>query len=189
MKRTLACLCLCLCLATFLPATAGAQESPPAPKPTPEHQILAADAGTWDATIKSYMGGPDAEPSLSKGVESNEVMTGGLWVLSRFEGSFGPAKFEGRGQFGYDPLKKKFVGTWIDSMSPSLSTLEGTYDAKTRTMTYVGDGYDPSGKIKFTQRLVTVTKEDGTRVFTMSMKFEGGEAETKVMEITYTKRK
>jgi hypothetical protein len=116
-------------------------------------------------------------------------MTGGMWVLSRFEGSFGAAKFEGRGQFGFDPVKKKYVGTWIDSMSTILSVLEGEYDAKTKTMTYVGDGYDPDRKAKFTQKMVTTMKDDGTRVFTLYMKYEGEQAETKFMEITYTKRK
>jgi hypothetical protein len=184
MKRTLACL-----VASFLGASAIAQEPPAAPKPTAEHQILAADAGTWDATIKSYMGGPGSEPVISRGTEVYEVMSGGLWVLSRFEGSFGPAKFEGRGQFGYDTVKKKFVGTWIDSMSPTLSVLEGSYDAKTKTMSYVGDGYDPEHKAKYTQRMVTTTKDDGTRIFTLYMKFEGEPAEAKFMEITYTRRK
>ena len=98
-------------------------------------------------------------------------------------------KFEGRGQFGYDPLKKKYVGTWIDSMSPTLSVLEGTYDAKTKTMTYVGDGVDPTTKSKFTQKMVTTTKDDGTRVFTLYVKSdETGGKEARMMEITYTKR-
>jgi hypothetical protein len=184
MIRTLACLA-----ASILTASAMAQDQPKIVKPTAEHEILAADVGTWDATIKTFMGGPGSEPSVSKGVEVNELMAGGLWILSRFEGTFGPAKFEGRGQFGYDPVKKKYVGTWVDSMSPTLSVLEGNYDAKTRTMTYVGDGYDPDHKAKYTQKMVTTTKDDGTRVFSLYMKFEGEPSEAKFMEITYTKRK
>ena len=82
-----------------------------------------------------FAGGPDAEPSVSKGTEVNEVLPGGLWLLSKFEGDFGGMKFSGRGQFGYDPVKKKYVGTWIDSTSTVLSVLEGEYDAKTKTMT------------------------------------------------------
>ena len=182
-KRSLA----CLCLAWFLATSAMAQESPA--KPLPEHKILASDEGTWDATIRMYAGGPDAEPSVSKGSEVNEVLPGGLWVLSKFEGEFGGMKFHGRGQFGFDPVKKKYVGTWLDSMSTILSVLEGDYDAKTKTMTYVGDGYDPEHKAKFSQKMVTTMKHDGTRVFTLYMKFEGQPEEAKFMEITYTKRK
>jgi hypothetical protein len=176
-----------LCLSASLLSTSGmAQEFA---KPLPEHKILAADEGTWDASIKTYMGAPGAEPSISKGSEVNEVMLGGLWVLSKFDGEFGGMKFQGRGQYGYDPIKKKYVGTWIDSMSTILSTLEGEYDAKTKTLTFVGDGYDPNLKAKFTQKMVTVAKDDGTRVFTLYMKYAGQPAETKFMEITYTKRK
>ena len=167
---------------------ARAQEGPP--KPTEEHKILAEEVGTWDAVVKSFMGGPDAEPMVSKGVETNAMMAGGLWLLSKFEGEFGGMKFEGRGQFGYDADKKKYVGTWVDSMAPTISLLEGTYDAKTKTMTYVGEGVEPNSKAKYTMKMVTVTKDDGTRVFTLSMKMPAtGDKEAKVMEITYTKRK
>ena len=175
-----------------LATLARAQEGggPPAPKPTAEHKVLAADAGAWDAVIKTYMGGPGAEPMTSKGTEVNTVLPGGLWVLSEFKGDFGGMPFEGRGQFGYDPLKKKYVGTWIDSLSPTLSVLEGSYDAGSKTMTYVGDGVDPNTKSKYTQRMVTTTKDDGTRVFSLYMKMaETGDKEVKFMEITYTRKK
>jgi hypothetical protein len=171
---------------------ARAQEGagPPIPKPTAEHKILAAEEGTWDAIVKTYMGGPDAEPAVSRGTETNTVMTGGLWVVSQFKGDFGGVPFEGRGQFGYDPLKKKYVGTWVDSMTPCLSVLEGSYDEKTKTMTYEGDGVDPASKMKFHQRMVTTTKDDGTRIFTLYMTMAAtGDKEAKFMEITYTKKK
>lgn len=178
------------CLAGWsLASPVTAQEPPPVQKPLPEHKILAADEGTWDATIRMYAGGPDAEPSVSKGREVNEVLPGGLWVLSKFEGDFGGMKMYGRGQFGYDPAKKKYIGTWLDSTSTVLSMLEGEYDARTKTMTFAGDGYDPVQKVKFTQKMVTKTRDDGSRVFTLSMKFEGQPAEAKFLEITYTKRK
>jgi hypothetical protein len=175
---------LCV-VASILSAPAMAQ---PGAKPTDEHKILASEEGTWDGTIKSYMGGPDAEPAVSKGTEVNTVMTGGLWVLSKFEGDFGGMKFEGHGQFGYDPIKKKYVGTWIDSLSPNLSVLEGEYDPKTKTMTYKGEGVAPEG-VKYTQRMVTTTKDDGSRVFTLYMKVGEAKDEAKFMEITYRKRK
>ena len=186
LSRTLALTCLA---AWSLASTGTAQESPPVQKPLPEHKILAADEGTWDATIRMYEKGPDAEPSVSKGSEVNEVLPGGLWVLSKFEGDFGGMKFLGRGQCGYDPVKKKYVGTWLDSTSTVLSLLEGEYDAKTKTMTFVGDGYDPVQKAKFSQKMVTKTKDDGSRVFTLYMKFEGQPAEVKFLEIAYTRRK
>ena len=72
-------------------------------------------------------------------------------------------------------------------MVPTLSVLEGEYDAKTKTMTYVGEGIGPDGKTKYNQRMVTTTKTDGSRVFTLYMKVD--KDEMKLVEITYTKRK
>ena len=39
------------------------------------------------------------------------------------------------------------------------------------------------------QAMVTTSKDDGTRVFTLSMTFEGADDEIKFMYVTYTKRK
>jgi hypothetical protein len=88
-----------------------AQESP-VPKPAPEHERLARDVGTWDATIKNWMQGPGSEPSVSKGVEVAKMMPGGFWVLSEFRSEFGDTAYYGQGQTGYDPVKKKYIGTW-----------------------------------------------------------------------------
>jgi Protein of unknown function (DUF1579) len=178
-----------LCVAVVAIFSGSSAMAQPAAKPTAEHKILTADEGTWDATVKAFSPDSTAEPTVTKGTEVNTLFAGGLWILSKFEGEFAGAKFEGHGQFGYDPIKKKYVGTWIDSMSPMLSVLEGTYDATTKTMTYVGDGIDPSSNTKYSQKMVTTTKDDGSRVFTLFMKFEGSKDETKVMEVTYQKRK
>jgi Protein of unknown function (DUF1579) len=115
------------------------------------------------------------------------MLAGGLWMVSKFEGEFSGSKFEGHGQFGYDANKGKYVGTWIDSMSPSMTLLEGSYDAATKTMTYTGEGVTPDGKTKYTQKMVTKMKEDGSRFFTLYMKMD--KDEVKLMEVTYQKRK
>lgn len=72
-------------------------------------------------------------------------------------------------------------------MSPTISMLEGSYDAKTKTMTYTGEGVGPDGKSKYTQKMVTTRKDDGSRVFTLFMKTD--KVEVKLMEIAYQKRK
>ena len=65
-------------------AAASAQDGPPVAKPTAEHKLLAKDVGTWDATVKSWMSGPDSEPTVSKGVEVDKLLPGGLWLTERF---------------------------------------------------------------------------------------------------------
>src|SRR5208283_1512581 len=139
-----------------LATVSNAQESP-VPKPTPEHERLVQDVGTWDATIKSWMQGPGSEPSVSKGVEIAKLMPGGLWVLSEFHGKFGDMAFHGQGQTGYDPVKKKYIGTWVDSMSPSIMIMEGDFDPRTNTFTTYSKGVDPAGK-PYDAKMVSVHK-------------------------------
>jgi hypothetical protein len=180
---------LCVAAPLFgITSVVAAQEMPP--KPTAEHKIVTADEGTWDATAKSYQNGPDSEPVVSKGVEVNRIVTGGLWLSSIYKGDFGGIAFEGHGNFGYDPGKKKYVGTWIDSMSPSLIVLEGTYNPETKTMTYVGDVGSPTDSTKVTYKMVTTAKSDSSRIFTLYMTgTQTGGKEAKIMQTEYTKRK
>ena len=76
---------------------ARGQDGPPVPKPTAEHQRLAKDVGTWDATVKYWMRGPDSEPTVSQGVEVVKLMPGGLWSHSEFDGKVGDQEFHGCG--------------------------------------------------------------------------------------------
>ena len=128
MARAMIVSCVILALALMGIAVAPADqparpdETPADPaafvdKPTPQHKILAQDAGTWDATLAVYMEGPDAKPVVSQGVETNTLMAGGLWLLSDFRGEFDGQPFHGRSRLGYDPKKGKYVGTWVDSMT------------------------------------------------------------------------
>jgi hypothetical protein len=49
---TRSCVILIACLGLMgVPSWARGQDAPPAPKPTAEHERLAKDVGTWDATI------------------------------------------------------------------------------------------------------------------------------------------
>ena len=164
-------------------AVAAAQEGPPMPKPGPEHEMLKKDVGTWDATVEMLM--PPSPPS--KGTEVNTLGPGGLWLISDFKSEMMGAPFQGHGVTGWDPAKKKYVGTWVDSMSTALSTIEGTYDAASRSVTSMmqvtGEGGQP-----MTMKAVTQMKDDDTRVFTMYMNGPDGK-EAPTMRITYKRRK
>jgi Protein of unknown function (DUF1579) len=163
-----------------------AQEGPMTPKPTPQHELLKKDVGTWDATVMSWEK-PGAEPMQSKATEKNELFPGGYWLVSRFEGSFGDLKFTGMGQFGYDPQQKKYVGTWIDSMSPYLMVTKADYDPATKTLTGTGETRDPATNKVMTTKSVSRYIDDNTRTFAMYTTGADGK-EWKMMEITYKRR-
>ena len=185
--RSLALLVACLVLCGSGGPVSG-QDGPPIPKPTLEHERLAKEVGTWDATIKSWMQGPGSEPAVSKGVQVSRMMPGGLWLLSSFEGKFGDTDFHGAGQTGYDSKKGKYVGTWVDSMSSDIMISEGTYDSKTHTVTMTSKGVDPAGK-PYDARMTTRYESEDTMVFSMEVKSEETKGEhIKVMEIAYKRR-
>jgi hypothetical protein len=169
-----------------LAGTARAQEGPATP--TKEHEVLKQDVGTWDATIKVWMAGPDAEPAESKGTETVTLFGDGLWALGKFEGEFGGMKFEGHSQLGYNAKKGKYVGTWIDSMSDRITPMEGTYDAKTRTLTVVVDAINPATGEPMKETHVHKYLDDGSREFTMYVPGPDGK-DMKMMEVRYTKKK
>lgn len=171
-------------LLAFVPIT-SAQEME-LPKPTKEHEMLKKDVGTWDAAIKMWMGPGD--PAESKGVETN-TMLGDLWLISHFQGDVAGMKFDGHGQTGYDPLKKKYVGSWVDTFTTSVTLLDGTYDEKTGEVTMVGETTDAAGN-KAQMKTVSKHTADGKRIFTLFMKGDmtGGEW-VKSMEVTYTPKK
>jgi hypothetical protein len=186
-RRFAGLLLLCFVGLVASPSLARGQGGPPIAKPTPEHEALAKDAGTWDATVKSWMQ-PNSAPAVSEGVETIKVLPGGLWAISEFHGKFGDMDFHGCGTTGYDTKKKKFVGSWVDSMTTELMTMEGEYDPATRTVTFYAKGTDPAGK-PYESRMSSKHEDDNTRVFTMSMKSDETKGEyMKVMEITYKRR-
>jgi hypothetical protein len=178
-----------LAVAQDKPAAGAPPGMPPLPKPGPEHALFKEAVGVWDAKVESFMA-PGQPPSVSKGVETNRLGCGGLCLITDFKGSFsmgpGPAlPFEGHGTDTYDQGKKKYTGTWTDSMSTGLSLTESTYDPATRTMNGTMEGPDPTGQVQ--KMRSTMEHKDGQRVFTMFMPGPDGK-ETMGMRITYTKR-
>lgn len=169
-------------LTLLFSASLAFAQGPPMPQPGPEHEMLKKDVGTWDATVEMFMQ-PGAPAMVSKGVETVTMM-GALWQVSEFKSEMMGQPFEGRGATGYDPAKKKFVGTWVDTMTPGYYTVEGTYDAATRTLTATMRGPDASGAVVETKETTQWTDAD-TRVFTMY----APDGKTVGMRITYKRRK
>jgi len=170
--------------ATNRPASGQQQEATAAS--TEEHKLLQKDVGTWDATIKIW-GAPDADPIESKGTEKNELLPGGLWIISRFDGKIGDIPFAGVGVSGYDPVEKKYVGTWVDSMTPHMMPLKGDYDQETQTMTMTGEGRDPATGETYEARLISRYVDENSRTFEFHMPGEDGQR-WKMMEIQYQRR-
>ena len=135
------------------------------PQATKEHKILKKEEGTWNATMKIHVdmaGNPIPEPMVMKGKETNRML-GDLWIVSDFEGDFGGMAFKGHGVFGYDAKAKRYSGSWVDSMTPTVSHMSGTYDAEKKTMTYETRGMGPDGKPMLGKNVVVYTDKDNRK--------------------------
>lgn len=169
------------------PARGDAQEQgPPMPKPGPEHEVLKADAGVWDAKVEVTMA-PGLAPMVSTGVETNTVGCGGLCLISDFKSEFEGQPFHGHGLTTWDPAKKKYVGSWVDSMSAGLSIIESTWDPAAKRAEGTMAMPEPSGGTLKARTVVEYSSPD-TRTMTSYMTGPDGK-EFVSLRITYTRRK
>jgi hypothetical protein len=128
-----------LCMALLAGAAAPrAQEPAQRPASGAEHAWLGQLAGEWEAVTEAVVA-PGQPPLQSKGTESIRRL-GDSWVVSEVESSFMDMPFSAVFTLGYDPEAKKFVGTWVDSLSSYLWRYEGTLDAEGKTLTLEKEG-------------------------------------------------
>ena len=149
-------------------------------QPGAEHERLKKLVGQWNAEMEA---GGQKSPCTA----TYKSICGGMWLSSEFEGDFGGFKFQGHGLDGYDQHKKKYVGIWVQSMESAPMTMEGDYDAETKTLTMRGESRGPDGKPqKF--KTTTETKDDDHFTFKMFMVDADGK-EQPAFTIEYSRRK
>jgi hypothetical protein len=155
--------------------------------PGDAHKKLGGLAGTWNAEVKMWMK-PDAPPTGGAGVAENTWALDGRWLEQHFTGTFMGMPFAGVGYTGYDNIKKKYVGSWMDSMSTSMMISSGKEDAGGKSFTFTSTMEDPmTGKSSPVKEKVTVVDDDH---HTLEMWGAGPDGKMfKMMEITYTRKK
>ncbi len=175
LKSTL-CLSAVAMSAVFALALGPVAQEEGMPTPTPEHGKILAGVGDWEGSLTMFdMPGAKPEP-----VPAKEKVTGigGFWVLSDFTCEFMGMPYHGSGHVGYDAEKKKYVGTWVDSMSSYFSLMEGEYDASKKALVMRWQAPDMTGQMAAHRSESTETAD------TRTMTFYTGEGEgTKTMVI------
>jgi hypothetical protein len=153
--------------------------------PGAPHKLLASMAGTWTARTKSWMG-PDTPAMEWMGSSEQKMLLGGRYLQQEFSGEMMGSPYSGIGFTGYDNHTKKYVSTWMDSMSTGIMVFEGTAGADGRTITQTARFDDPvRGPVQW--RSVTKMVDDKTMLFEMYITGKSGKEE-KMMEITYARK-
>ena len=147
-------------------------------KPSAEHAFLAETEGEWIVTMAS----PGGELT---GKGSYKMAHNGIWLTSQLEMKMPDGPFSGSGLDTYDPVKKKFVAIWVDSMSATPITLEGDRSSDGKKITMTGKGPAPDGTLTAYKTETEYVSKD-KHVFKMWMGTTTGEP---MMVATYVRKK
>jgi hypothetical protein len=104
-----------------------------------EHQWLNRLVGEWTYEHECTMG-PDQPPIKLKGTEVVRSL-GGLWAVGEGTGEMpGGGISQSIMTLGYDPLTKRFVGTFVASVMTHLWPYNGSLDAEEKVLTLDTEG-------------------------------------------------
>jgi hypothetical protein len=150
------------------------------------HKVLAGMAGSWSTKSKCWME-PDTPPMESTGTCEQKMLFDGRYLQQEYAGEMMGNPFSGICVIGYDNHTKKYVSTWIDSMSTGIYFFEGAAGPDGKTITQESHYDDPvKGPMKW--RAVTRIVDDDNLVFAMYGTDKKGKEE-KMMEMTYTRKR
>src|SRR5688572_8060718 len=102
---------------------------------------------------------PSKPPMKLKGTESSR-MIGGFWAMCELKGEMMGTPYTGILTLGYDEEKKKYVGTWIDSMTGYLWTYTGSLDAGSKMLSLDTEGPGHDGKLCRFRETIEVKDKD-----------------------------
>jgi hypothetical protein len=134
--------------------------------PGAEHKRLAADVGEWTSECMMWMA-PDTEPLKSQGTSEVTTILDGRFTHVEMEGDMMGQPFKGYGLYGFDNVAKKYVSTWIDSMTTGIMTGDGKASSDGKTITWTYTGNCPLTKKPITMREIDTTVDANTKTLEM----------------------
>jgi len=153
--------------------------------PGAPHKLLANLSGSWITKTTAWMG-PDKPPMEGTGTCEQKMILNGRYLQQEYTGEMMGSPFTGINLIGYDNYTKKYVSTWIDSMSTGIYYFEGTASPDGKTITQKSN-YDDPVRGPTVWRSVTRIVDDNTLGYEMYLTSKGGKEE-KMMEMTVTRK-
>ena len=162
-----------LLAALFFAAAPLRAQAPEMPKPTKEHEWLKQLVGEWTSKGK-LMADPNGEPIECEGTETVRAI-GGFWVQAEMNSKPFGEPVTGLMTIGYDPEKKKYVGTWVDSVTSYLWKYEGTLDESGKVLTLEADGpnFTKPGETAKYRDVITIKDKDHKTLTGMAQTEDG----------------
>lgn len=156
-------------------------------EPTHDHEFLEQLVGEWGVQFTMYAQ-PNQPPAKTAGTDSVRAL-GDHWVVAETKTTMMGAPYSGILSLGYDPKKKHFNGTWIDSMGGHLWVYKGTLNDAGDTLTLETEGPSMQGPDKTARyrEVIQITGKD-SRTFTSSIETDDG-TWMKILTAEYRRKK
>ncbi|MBX3363314.1 MAG: DUF1579 domain-containing protein [Phycisphaeraceae bacterium] len=134
-------------------------------EPTAEHQWLKQFVGEWTFEAECVTG-PDQPPFKSTGREKVRML-GDLWLVFEGESTVpGMGMMRSLMMLGYDPAKKRFVGSWACTVMTHMFVYSGVRDASGAVLPLDTEGPDFADPAKVARyQDVHELRADGRRGF------------------------
>ncbi len=139
--------------------------------PGSQHAFLAAQAGTWKATLVAGAD-PSAPTAQGTGTVERTMILGGRVLHEVITAELMGMPFEAVGHVGYDNVTGEYWTTSFDNFSTGLTVLTGTIDESTSTGTLVGETPMPMAGTMVPMRLV-IYEEGGKQVMDSYVTMQG----------------
>ncbi len=153
-----------------------------------EHKMLDQLVGEWDVTQKLWMA-PGGQPMVSQMKATTEWVLDGKHIRETLKGEFMGQPYEGMGITSYDKYNGRYNFYWADSMSTASYMSSGFPTADGGAIEAYGEMDEPMMNMRGkTVKYVLRAVDEDTHVFEIH-DLHIGEPNTKVMELTYNRRK
>jgi hypothetical protein len=155
-------------------------------EPQQEHKWLEQLLGDWTSEMEASMV-PGEPPQIFRGTETVRSI-GGVWMIAEGQGEMpGGGITKTIMTLGYDPAKKRFVGTFIGSMMTHMWIYEGELVGNVLTLNTEGPSFTAEGQMVKYQDIIEL-KSNGDRLLSSQTLGDDG-TWTHFMTATYRRVK
>jgi len=155
-------------------------------QPGTHHELLERFVGTWKTETRFFMGQTPSAAELGEAVTRWQM--DGRWLITEAKGQMMGRPLESCTLMGYDNFKQSYVATAVSSMDTAMNRSEGDLDPGGEVLLLYGtlDEYLTGEHDKMVKTVFRFLSEDKYVMEVHDLPI--GEKNTKVVEITYTRK-
>ncbi len=149
--------------------------------PSEGHARLMPMVGTWHATTTFKMAS-DAPEQVSDGSSIHRLVLGGRFLEQIYKGTSMGMPFEGIGFTGFDNVRQRYVGMWMDTFGTGIMNSISTGKPTDKRIDFTCEAIEPSGQKRIFEAIVRI---NGHEHHSYEMWTKGDKGMYRVMLVEY----